>query len=204
MDAKLQARKGKRGSRARPLKVLSPFRPTPDRDARRLMTSVRALVRRFALSERADTACCGLTVAQAATLEALLASGPDRMGGLGRRLGIAPSTLTRNLDRLVDAGLVVRIADSDDARASRVGLTSSGVVAAEEVLRQEEAFAGNILERLPAERRDQVIEVLTDLLSAVREATEACCPGAFDHLMTDFPRAGSREKENDDGSRCCE
>ena len=33
--------------------------------------------------------------------------------------------------------------------------------------------------------------------AAVRAVTETCCPGAFDHLMQDFP------KENNDGSGCC-
>ena len=32
---------------------------------------IATLVRRFSLSERADVSCCGVTVAQAATLEAL-------------------------------------------------------------------------------------------------------------------------------------
>ena len=35
------------------------------------MRAVRGLVRRFSISERADVACCGMTVAQAATLETL-------------------------------------------------------------------------------------------------------------------------------------
>jgi len=38
--------------------------------ARRLLENIRALVRRFSLAERADMSCCGMTVAQAATLEA--------------------------------------------------------------------------------------------------------------------------------------
>ena len=71
------------------------------RDAARLLAGIRALVRRFSLSERADVECCGMTVAQAATLETL-ADGPMRLGDLGRRLGIQPSTLTRNLSRLED------------------------------------------------------------------------------------------------------
>ena len=37
-------------------------------EAKRLRAAVRALVRRFSVSERADVECCGLTVAQAATL----------------------------------------------------------------------------------------------------------------------------------------
>ena len=73
---------------------------------RRLLRSVRALVRRFAVSERADVACCGMTVAQAATLETLLAEPRLRLGDLGRRLGISASTLSRNLARLEETGLV--------------------------------------------------------------------------------------------------
>jgi hypothetical protein len=44
---------------------------TPVSDAAQLRALVAALVRRFSLSERADVECCGLTVAQSATLEAL-------------------------------------------------------------------------------------------------------------------------------------
>lgn len=165
--------------------------------AQRMMHAIRALVRRFALSERADVACCGLTVAQAATLEALGTSGPLRQGELGRRLGITPSTLTRNLTRLIDAGLIERVSDPGDARAVRVGLTAAGLEAAERVGGQEQAFAEAVLVRLPAERRDAIVAGLQDLLVAVRDVTETCCPGAFDHLMIDFP------KGNHNGPSCC-
>ena len=89
-------------------------------EAARLRAAIRGLVRRFGVSERADVSCCGVTVAQAAALEALSGHGPMRLKELGQRLGIAPSTLTRNLERLLEAGLVVRQSDARDARASRV------------------------------------------------------------------------------------
>ncbi|MGE0452368.1 MAG: MarR family winged helix-turn-helix transcriptional regulator [Vicinamibacteria bacterium] len=162
--------------------VRLPVLAAVDPEAVRLRVAVRALVRRFSLSERADTACCGLTVAQAATLEAL-AGEPLRLGALGQRLGIAPSTLTRNLTRLEEAALVERESDPGDARAARVALTEAGREAARGVERQEQAFARDVLDRLPAERRATALEALEALLGAVREATEACCPGAFDHLM---------------------
>jgi DNA-binding MarR family transcriptional regulator len=140
-------------------------------------------VRRFAVSERADVACCGVTVAQAAALEALGAEGPMRLRDLGRRLGIAPSTLTRNLARLEASGLVARESDPGDARSARVGLSARGRRAARAVAAQEEEFARQVLERIPADRRAVVVDSLGDLLAAVRAATEECCPGAFDHLM---------------------
>ena len=152
-------------------------------EAYRLLGAVRALVRRFSVSERADVSCCGVTVAQAATLETLRAEGAMRLGALGRRLGITPSTLTRNLARLEESGLLARVGDRDDGRASCVALTAAGRRAADRLERQEEAFAEAVLARLPADRRPVVVGALRDLLGAVRAATESCCPGAFDHLM---------------------
>lgn len=171
-------------------------------EAARLQAGIRALVRRFSVSERADVACCGVTVAQAAALAALEAEGPTRLGDLGRRLGIAPSTLTRNLGRLEASGLVEREADPEDARSARVGLTAQGRRAARAVAAQEEDFARQVLARIPASRRAIVVESLGDLLGAVRAATEDCCPGAFDHLMADIESAGQERALGADEGGC--
>ena len=93
--------------------------------ARELLLGIRGLVRRFSVAERADVACCGVTVAQAATLETLLREGPLRLGSLGRRLGVTPSTLSRNVERLEAAGLVRREADPKDAHDTTAGQAGS-------------------------------------------------------------------------------
>jgi DNA-binding MarR family transcriptional regulator len=165
-------------------------KPVPDEArplARQLLRGVRGLVRRFQVSERADVVCCGVTIAQAATLEVLREEGRMGLGALGKRLGIAPSTLTRNLDRLEEGGHVSRGLDPADARAARVALTAAGRRVADRLESQEEDFAGEILARIPSERRVRVVEALNDILVAVRSATEDCCPDAFTHLMRDFP-----------------
>jgi DNA-binding MarR family transcriptional regulator len=154
-----------------------------DIQARQLREAIRILVRRFALAERADVGCCGMTVAQAATLEAL-SHGSLRLSDLGIRLGIAPSTLTRNLARLEERGLIHKQPDPTDGRAQRVALTEAGHDAALGVNRHEEAFARSVLDRLPHGSAEATLAGLADLLSAVRSATESCCPGAYDHLMT--------------------
>lgn len=127
-----------------------------------------------------------------------------RLGPLGRRLGIAASTLTRNVDRLERSGLVARLSDPGDGRASRLSLTAAGRRAAAALERQEAAFAQSVLEQLPGERRRGVLTAIGELLGAVRGATEACCPGAFDHLMKGFPQASvceTRGKDEDQGCR---
>jgi DNA-binding MarR family transcriptional regulator len=153
-------------------------------DATRLMAAVQTLVRRFSLVERADIACCGMTVAQAATLEALAGSDGLRLGVLCRRLGITASTLTRNLRRLRDRGLVAVEADAGDRRASRVTLTESGRRAAADLARQEAGFAASIVDALGSSGTAEVLAAMERLLGAIRTASEGCCPGAFDHLMS--------------------
>jgi len=127
-----------------------------------------------------------MTVAQAATLHAL-ADGALRLGELSKRLGITASTLTRNVARLEDRGFLCRIGDADDGRAQRVALTATGRQATVEVGLQEIEFARSVLECLPPGSVTSTLDGFNQLLSAVRRATESCCPGAYDHLMTEMP-----------------
>jgi len=152
-------------------------------DVAKLRSSFTALLRRFSISERADVQCCGMTVAQAATLEALDREGTMRLGRLGKLLGIAPSTLTRNLARLEEAGLVRRTSDDEDARAAQVELTEKGRRTRLRLEVMEDEFAGRVLGRLSPAAREQALDGLAALLDAVRAETETCCPGAFDHLV---------------------
>jgi len=152
-------------------------------DVARLRNSFTALLRRFSISERADVQCCGMTVAQAATLEALGREGAMRLGRLGKLLGIAPSTLTRNLTRVEEAGLVRRTYDVEDGRAAQVELTDKGRRTRVRLEAMEDAFARRVLDRLSPALREQALDGLAALLDAVRAETESCCPGAFDHLV---------------------
>jgi len=159
-----------------------PNRQTADDQAGALRFAISAIVRRFSVSERADVNCCGMTVAQAATLGALRLEGAMRLGVLGRKLGIASSTLTRNLTRLEQRGYVERVQERADARAVQVRLTPRGRRAALDVERQELDFNRAILSHVPAAKREQLLVSLELMLGAVREATHECCPEAFDHL----------------------
>jgi DNA-binding MarR family transcriptional regulator len=153
----------------------SASKPGRDELAIRLTAAIAALVRRFSIAERAEIACCGTTVAQAATLTAL-ANGPLRLGELGRRLGIAPSTLSRNLDRLEERGLVERGPDPGDRRALRAELTDAGRQTSISVREQEIEFARSVLGRLPASDAPTAVEALEKLFVAIRSASDSCCP----------------------------
>lgn len=145
-------------------------------EARRLQEAIHALLARVAATEREDvTACCGITPAQAATLDTLRRAGPLRLSALATRLRIRPSTLTRNVRRMEEHGLIERLRDARDARAERVSLTAVGAATARSFKTLEEDLALDVLRRVPAGRRGRVVAGLVALVRAFSEATEACC-----------------------------
>lgn len=67
-----------------------------------------------------------VTMAQMRVLMVLAALGEARMSDLAHRLGVAPSTLSSVVDRLVEAGLANRLDDPRDRRSVVVALTPVG------------------------------------------------------------------------------
>jgi Transcriptional regulators len=67
-----------------------------------------------------------VTMAQMRVLMLLSAVGETRMSDLAHQLGIAPSTLSSLVDRLVEAGLANRREDARDRRTVLVSLAPAG------------------------------------------------------------------------------
>lgn len=97
-----------------------------------------------------------------------LQSRPDRMlqlADVARATDSSLSRLSHAVTRLEDAGFVTRRACDTDRRASWAVLTPTGeqaVAAARE--QYEQVMRGVLLDRIPAERHDDAIELLTSLL----------------------------------------
>ena len=163
-----------------------------------LLEGLRALIRTQQISERANVDCCGMTVAQAATLQVLYLEGPMRLGALSRRLGIAPSTLTRNLERIESRGWVDRSLDPEDRRAFRMRLTADGRSLARQIEEQNQQFARQLMAGLPPERRRRVIDGLLDLLETIDRLAGPTSAGQFQpiHEFLETRRAGATEEES--------
>jgi DNA-binding MarR family transcriptional regulator len=106
-------------------------------------------------------------------------TGPERMairlvgrypgiaaGELARILRVHPSTLTGLLRRLTHRGLVVRRADSSDARRALFTLTSKGALIDKQRRKTVEAAVTSALEALP--ERD--VRVALEVLDAIGRA----------------------------------
>jgi DNA-binding MarR family transcriptional regulator len=117
-------------------------------DVTRLRVAIARLSRRLRRHEIA-----GLTPTQLAALSTVERSGPLRLGDLAAAEGIAPSTLTRMVIVLEDAGFVTRRPDPSDARASTIAITELGRQTMDR-LRDEGAalLAQSLLALTPAQR----------------------------------------------------
>lgn len=68
----------------------------------------------------------GLTFARYQVLGQVRWSEPVTLGSIGERLWIAPSTVTNAVNRLENAGLIRRISDPGDGRATLAEITPKG------------------------------------------------------------------------------
>jgi DNA-binding MarR family transcriptional regulator len=65
--------------------------------------------------------------------------GPVRQGALAEIMHADPSTVSRHVTTLVERGLVRRVADDSDGRASRLVITDAGHTALQELCTEREA-----------------------------------------------------------------
>jgi DNA-binding MarR family transcriptional regulator len=109
----------------------------------------------------------GITGGQASLL-AQIRMNPDLgVRDLAGREGVSAPAMTRYLDRMEKAGLVVRTRSVEDARRIRLALTPKGVRALRSVRRRRTAWLAERLEGLsPVERAavDRAIEALSRLV----------------------------------------
>jgi DNA-binding MarR family transcriptional regulator len=90
-------------------------------DVSRLRVAIARLSRRLRRHELA-----GLTPTKLSALASVERLGPVRLGDLAAAEGIAPSTLTRLVTALEEAGYVKRLPVPEDARASTLAVTTRG------------------------------------------------------------------------------
>ena len=138
-----------------------------------LQLRVQRFIRAFGLLEQ-DQTPCGFPIppSQAHALQ-LLGQGealPQHL--LAAELHLDKSTVSRLVDGLVNRGWVERAANPDDRREVRLTLTVAGRKAVEQLSAAATAKYRGIWERIPPEKRPQVVEALAVLNDALNGAVK--------------------------------
>jgi DNA-binding MarR family transcriptional regulator len=111
--------------------------------------------------------------------------GPLRQGALAELVHADPSTVSRHVAVLVERGLVRRVADETDGRASRLVVTDDGRAALEALRRERES----LFERVTAGWSAADLAALTTLFGRLLDDLSTSLPGALDACgPTDAPR----------------
>jgi DNA-binding MarR family transcriptional regulator len=112
----------------------------------------------------------------------LVRLGPLRQGALADLVHADPSTVSRHVATLVEGGLVRRVPDERDGRASRLVVTESGHAALGSLRAEREA----LLARVTDDWDDADVTALTELFGRLLDGLTAVLPSdtAPDDLLT--------------------
>jgi DNA-binding MarR family transcriptional regulator len=135
----------------------------------RFMRLVHALKIQAARNDSGDRAALVL-------LFPLVRLGPLRQGALAELIHADPSTVSRHVAALVERGLVQRVADESDGRASRLHVTDAGHAALDTFRRERE----NHFAQVTAGWNTADLTALTHLLGRFLDDMSATAPGASD------------------------
>ena len=91
----------------------------------------------------------GTSLTSRNVLAALAVEGPSRLTALATATGIAQPAMTQLVGRLEREGLVVRLIDPEDARATLVAITDAGRALRDELHQSLHEHMAELLDRLP-------------------------------------------------------
>lgn len=107
----------------------------------------------------------GLTPMQSLFMESLWQDDGLSVGEIGRRISLDTATLAGILDRMVNAGWVVRETDPDDGRVARVYLTEKARTLIPELAAAIERANNALLANLSVEEKVLLKRLLRDVKS---------------------------------------
>ncbi len=114
----------------------------------------------------------GMTLVQYRALVVLRYRGEQRIADLAEVLAVNSSTVTRMIERLGRKGLVHRVSDPADRRATLIAITAAGANIVEAVTAKRRSEISRIVRKMPVASRVAVVEALETFTSAAGEAPE--------------------------------
>lgn len=113
--------------------------------------------------------------------------GPVRQSALAEAVHADPSTVSRHVALLVERGLVRRVADESDGRASRLVLTDPGRTQLDQLRVERVAY----LRTVTADWTDDELDTFTTLFDRLLDGIAATLPG-----VPDGPAPSDPSREN--------
>jgi DNA-binding MarR family transcriptional regulator len=133
----------------------------------------RLLVNNLGILDKSEAACCGTTIGQCHSIIKIGAAKEISLNELADILKLDNSTISRTVNNLVDQQLVMRETDPQDRRYIKMKLTNRGWEVYESIEKNMNQYYRDLLEDIPEEKHEQVIESLKLLVKAMNKTK--CC-----------------------------
>jgi DNA-binding MarR family transcriptional regulator len=146
----------------------------PELSSVRLMEQFRAIAHATHNRTNARMSAAGLSLARFRVLNALQSAGRIRMNELSAALGVVPRTVTTIVDALEKEGMVARLPDPADRRATLLDLTPEGLSQLRRLRVMHDSAAAELFDVLTATEKHQ----LARLLRRLQAATDADSGGS--------------------------
>lgn len=119
---------------------------------------------------KGESDICGVTLSQCNTIVEIGKCGEVSIIELAKTLGIDASSLSRNINGMVNIGLVNRILNASDRRYVSITLSEQGKKLYDQIESMFEDYIIKVFEFIPEDKEDQMFE----LFSVLAEAVEKC------------------------------
>ena len=134
---------------------------------------IRILIRNLGVLEKQEASCCGTTIGQCHAIVEIGRAEELSLNELAALLNLDNSTTSRTVNNLVEQGMLERYEDTNDRRYLRIRLTEAGKASYTSIEERMNSYFQNIMEAIPEEKREQLIESLQLLEQAVK--SKKCC-----------------------------
>jgi DNA-binding MarR family transcriptional regulator len=145
-----------------------------EKNCREIFTVIMTLFREIRCCSRDEALCLGVTFHQFVILDAVAARQELDLAELHGILSVEKSTTTRLVNPLLRKGLLKRETALHDSRAAKLSLTEAGRDTHRQVWECLMAFFESIDRKLPAGRREDVLDAVRIFSTAIREAAVQC------------------------------
>jgi len=158
------------------VKISQVMKMIPTQQNVKVRETLHLLVRRFGLLQKEGAQCCGISVIHSHILYELSKHPNISLNDLSQNLAVDTSTLSRQVQQLVEQNMINRHPDPNDRRFVVLALTSEGQKVSKEIAEQMEQYVSSVLQFIPKEKQDQVLESLDLLSNAMKQSPNCCTP----------------------------
>lgn len=138
----------------------------------KLREMIRILERKLGIVQENEFSCCGVSMAQCHALVEIGRMKRISLNDLSDLLNLDKSTMSRTVNNLVTNNLAQRDIDPEDRRYVTISLTDNGNILYKDIEDRMNAYYKSIYESIPNNKRNQVLESIEILLSAMGETTK--------------------------------